>query len=238
MSRLTERLSGATTRILRKAEVDTVIELSDHFRHIDLRGEGLRGASWAAGHKVQVRMDGFTTRTFTPVSWNAEDGATAIVAFVHGHGPGSDWAEALKPGQDCQLLGPRKSLNLDDIRGEPIFVGDETSFALALAWRVAHPERPRALHIFEVDDRDESADVLDRLGVLGVRLVVKDENRHLGELAAVVRDAARADARATLVLSGKAQTIGVMRATLKSAGIVGRDIRVKAYWDENRKGLD
>ncbi len=41
-----------------------------------------------------------------------------------------------------------------------------------------------------------------------------------------------------LVLTGRAQSIRRVRATLKERGTHRGQVMVKAYWDENRAGLD
>ena len=59
-----------------------------------------------------------------------------------------------------------------------------------------------------------------------------------GETYDVALEAARTNPAAPLVISGRAQTIAVVRRALKHAGLNGRPTTVKAYWDENRAGLD
>lgn len=76
--------------LMRPARVAAVETLSPHFWLVDLEGEALRDVAWAVGQKVQVAMGtGLTARTYTPMSWDADRGATRILAFSHGDGPGS-----------------------------------------------------------------------------------------------------------------------------------------------------
>ena len=104
------------------------------FRRVQFGGDALRGVSWTPGSKIQLRIEGFTNRTFTPMSWDAETGLTSVLAFVHGEGPGSALVAALEAGSACQFLGPRGSLDLTSVAGVPLFVGDETSIGLSSAW--------------------------------------------------------------------------------------------------------
>lgn len=53
----------------------------------------------------------------------------------------------------------------------------------------------------------------------------------------MVIDAACTTPAASLVITGRAQTVHMIRGALKEASIT-RTVRVKAYWDTNRAGLD
>lgn len=242
MNLVTKTLADTTARVLlRSAKITAVTDHGPHFRSIELSGDGLRNATWVPGDKVQVRSNsvGFTLRTYTPICWDANRGSTRLLAYAHGLGPGSEWITVAVPGRQCQLLGPRRSLALDGLVGPIIFVGDETSFALVAAWQTANPtERPAAL-IFEVNDVEESAGVLDAVGLSSAQLVARDTGAtHLGRLTAATATALRTHANSWLCLTGKAQSIARIRQTLQADELSGRPTRVKAYWDENRSGLD
>jgi ferric-chelate reductase (NADPH) len=239
---ITKTLADTTARVLlRSSEITAATDHGPHFRSIELSGDGLKNATWVPGDKVQVRSnsDGLTLRTYTPTCWDAIRGSTRLLAYAHGLGPGSEWIKAAIPGRQCQLFGPRRSLALDGLGGPIVFVGDETSFAVVAAWQTANPsERPAAL-IFEVNDVEESAGVLDAVGISAAQLVARDTRAtHLGELTAATATALRTHADGSLCLTGKAQSIARIRQTLKVQGLSGRPTRVKAYWDENRSGLD
>lgn len=239
---LTKTLADTTARVLlRSAEITVVTDHGPHFRSIELGGPGLKNTTWVPGDKVQVRSRsaGFTLRTYTPIDWDADRGSTRLLAYAHGAGPGSEWIKAATRGRPCQLLGPRRSLSLDGPAGPIVFVGDETSFAVVAAWQGANPsERPAAV-IVEVNDVEESADVLSAVGIASPQLVAREAGAtHLGQLAAATATALRAEPNGSLCLTGKAQSIARIRQTLKAEGLSGRATRVKAYWDENRSGLD
>lgn len=242
MQRFTKVLADAATNwFFRSSEVTQVRELGEHFRSIELSGDELKGAGWKVGDKVQVRTDdlGLTARTYTPTTWDPELGTTTLLAFVHGDGPGSVWARSAATGERCQIFGPRGSLKLGETTAPLVFVGDETSFALAAAWHGRHPDRPPAAMHFEVTDPDESGDVLRAVGLGAAQLLRRQErDQHVELLSTTVIDVLRTHEDATLCLTGKAQTIATIRRQLKSAGLAGRTTKVKAYWDENRSGLD
>ena len=57
-------------------------------------------------------------------------------------------------------------------------------------------------------------------------------------MAEAVVDVMSARPDAALCLTGRAQTIAFLRRALKAGPVAGRTTLVKAYWDENRTGLD
>jgi ferric-chelate reductase (NADPH) len=242
MNLMTRTVAEAASKVFfRSAEITSVDDYGSHFRSIEISGEALKKASWALGDKLQVRMDqeGLTTRTYTPTWWDTDKGATRLLTYGHGRGPGSAWIERAAPGRPCQLFGPRSSLKIDDLQGLVAFVGDETSFALVSAWQTQHIGEQPALLVFEVAHADESTEVLDAIGVSPSNVFLRRENAaHVPELAAAVIGQLRRQPETSLCLTGKAQTIAAVRQAVKAAGLSRRPTQVKAYWDENRSGLD
>ena len=147
----------------KKARVSQVETWSDHFRMIELQGEALREVAWAAGQKIQIPVDGMrVARTYTPMAWDTARGLTRFLVYRHGDAPGSDWARTLKPGADCHVIGPRRSMELPNGRHPLVLFGDETAIGLAAAIRAAQPTR--RLEVFlEVGDAEECRFVVDRL---------------------------------------------------------------------------
>src|SRR5271154_3001383 len=136
--------------IFLSAIVCEAVDLSDHFRLIEVSGGSLKHRSWVPGQKVQFHLGNFITRTYTPTAWDAATGVTRFLLFRHGHGPGSSWAASLKKGDACHLFGPRDSLNFVELHGPVIFFGDETSVGAAEALRSLRAESPQHRYIFEV----------------------------------------------------------------------------------------
>jgi NADPH-dependent ferric siderophore reductase len=192
------------------------------------------------GDKLQVRTEGggLTSRTYTPVHWEPTSGSTRLLAYLHGSGPGSTWARTVAPGDTGQVFGPRRSLKLGDVSTPLVVVGDETSFALAAAWNGARPDTPAVATVFEVTDVEPARGVLDTIGIPDARLVARRGDDHMPELTTAVVEALAARPDATLCLTGKAQTIAAIRKALKGTPAGGHPTLVKAYWDENRAGLD
>lgn len=230
------RVTRALLRLMmRPARVAAVETLSPRFRLIDLEGEGLKSVAWLPGQKVQVAIgSGLSSRTYTPMSWDADAGRTRLLAFLQGDGPGSRWAGNLVEGEGCQFLGPRRSLDLSGADGSVVLFGDETSFALATAMQGSSPA---AEIVFEVSDAAESRAVLMAIG-LGRATVIerRDGDAHL---AAIGADLSRHVGRgARFVLTGKAQSIQRVSQALKKSGMASSSVKAKAYWSPGKTGLD
>lgn len=223
--------------LMRPANVTAVETLSPHFRLVDLEGDALRDIAWDAGQKVQVAMgSGLTARTYTPMSWDAGRGATRILTFSHGDGPGSRWASGLQVGDTCQFFGPRRSLDLASLETPVVLFGDETSFGLGAALRDS-PLGGGGTYVFEVTDLAESRPVLEAIGLGDATLI----ERTAGEahLARAETELARlAAGGAHFILTGRASSIQHMSRVLKAAGVGSARVKVKAYWAPGKTGLD
>ena len=93
-------------------------QIGENYRRLTFEGQALTGVDWVPGQKVQIAMsEAFVTRTYTPVEWEAKAGRAAIVGYAHGGGPGSAWLRDIKPGNECDILGPRASIDTRAISG-------------------------------------------------------------------------------------------------------------------------
>ena len=224
--------------LLRNTRVAAVQQVSERFRVIDLEGEALKGAAWAPGHKLQVKVAGpFTARTFTPIVFDAEGGRTRILGYAHGAGPGSDWLRRVQVGDACQVFGPHRSLALGHLAGPVVLHGDETSFGLAAAVVAAMAGREGPRCVFEVESRAESALALQALGVGAAVLVERSDEALRMQAASELWSQCSGDGT-LFVLTGRAQSIQQARQALKARGVPGSRIVSKAYWAPGKAGMD
>lgn len=232
-------IGGVLGRFLfRDASVERVRDLSPHFRWLELAGDGLRGAAWSAGDKVQVFLPRVGMRTYTPLGWDTARGATQLLVYLHGQGPGAEWGRAVRAGDRCQFFGPRGSLPLASLQGPVVLFGDETSFGVAHALRTLRAGGDGVEQVFEVSSRPESEAVLGELGLARSAVLERQPGeRHLGAVAERLQSALRERPGAWLVMTGRAQAIQQLRGQLRQAG-VGAGQKVKAYWSLGKAGLD
>jgi ferric-chelate reductase (NADPH) len=213
MSRLHDLVADTVSnRLFRAMRVTEVSDLGP-FREISLTSV----ASWTPGDKIQLRVarDGLTMRTYTPVRRETTTGDITILVYLHGAGPGSAWAQDVAADDTVQVVGPRRSIDLTRFTSAPIFVGDETSVGLRVAWTAAHPDLHPVRDIFEV-----GADSPIALRVLGLEplLVTREEaDDHLPTLVEQVAAAAAEHRESPLILTGRSTTIAAIRGALKAA---------------------
>lgn len=230
------RIDQALRRLLmRPAAVIANEELTDRFRLITIEGPALAGVAWTPGQKLQVAMgSAFMTRTYTPIEWNPVAGRTCILGYAHGDGPGSDWVRNTRPGDACDLFGPRGSLDTSRLPGPLAVFGDET--AIGLAYAISRRHIFVSSH-FEVDDADAACQVAEQLGLGRISLYPRRAGEtHLAGMEAALPGLIASGA--SFVLAGKAATIQRLRHALKALAVPGDRVLTKAYWAPGKKGLD
>ena len=207
-------------------------------REISLTSITPRVTSWTPGDKIEARLteDGLTMRTYTPFRWDNATGDTAILVYLHGAGPGSVWAQNVAADDSVQVVGPRRSIDLTRFTSAPIFVGDETSVGLRVAWTAAHPDLHPVRDIFELGADSPSA--LRALGLEPMLVTREEADDHLPSLVEQVVATAAEHHESPLILTGRSTTIAAIRGALKAAGHAQRRTRVRTYWDPRRTGLD
>lgn len=237
MGRAPGRLSQTLVRLLmRRAKVVSTEVLAERFSLVTLEGPQLAGARWAPGQKIQVAMgSAFVARTYTPMTWEAQ-GRTRILGYAHGEGPGADWLRSLEPGVDCDIFGPRASLDVEGFPGPLAVFGDETSMGLAYALAMQNPARSVACAL-EVADLDAAGQVADRLGLSKAALFRRRaDDAHLETMTEAL--ASLASVGASFVLTGRAGAIQRVRSGLKARGGAQGRVLTKAYWAPGKTGLD
>ena len=232
------RLDTMLRRLLmRRATVSAREQIAERFHLVTLEGEALRGASWVPGQKVQIAMaEPFVTRTYTPIDWEASAGRTRVLCYAHGDGPGSAWARDARPGQECDVFGPRGSIDPGPTPRPLAIFGDETSIGLAHAL-VSRSPSPSATCHFEVDDADAVGQALTRLRLPDATLYVRRPgDAHVEGMVAAARSLAATGV--AFVLTGKAGTVQRLRQGLRSAEVSAPIIDTKVYWAPGKVGLD
>ena len=212
--------------LFRHGEVSGVVKLSAHFTRIEVSGAELARAPFTPGDKVQVFFEGVGMRTYTPVTW-ASEGRTWFVGYAHGEGPGANWVRTVKVGDAVALFGPRRSIDVSDVKGPVVVVGDETSLAVAAALSRAQPGRV-VTAVFEAGDVEEVREVARSLELTHVSVVAR------GDVETMANNlGAQLALGAVPVFTGRAATIQALKKVRRDAGG-----KTKAYWAEGKRGLD
>jgi len=236
MTGLAGRLADlAVGAMLHSARVTGLSRLSPQFMRVELAADAFRKATWVPGAKLQFRprRGSMAMRTYTPVRWDAAQGVTELIAYTHGDGPAAQWFGQVTHDQACEVFGPRRSIDLREAAAPVLFVGDESSVALACALRTVTGD---VSHLFEASDPAGLAAVLDQVGIAGrVAVVAKSADR--ADLLTQARDAATG-APYTLLVTGDAATVHAVRRDSRDWQHRPRQVTGKAYWAEGRTGLD
>lgn len=224
--------------LFKDVHTSAITDLADGFRLIQFGGSSLTNVAWEAGDKIQIYLPGKGMRTYTPMAWDAARGTAELLVYVHGSSPGAAWGKGLSASDTWQFFGPRRSIRAGDLANDVVLFGDETSFAVARALGEAKRANGRVRCVFEVNDARAAEDALSKLGLTeSVSFERRSADAHLSEVAEALTAALAARADASLVMTGKAQSIQTLRARLKERGAL-RGGKVKAYWSVGKTGLD
>ncbi len=220
----------------------TVTEVSDpsaHFRFLTLRSEVFKNRDWNPGDKIRVVVDQAELRTYTPFDWDPIAGTVRLLAYRRGEGAASRWLKGLRSGDSCQVLGPQRSTALAKLQRPAVFIGDETSFALAQAVKNTSGRSTDMHFLFEVSSAAESQPVLWDMS-LGEYTVVERaaDDAHLETLNRRLLDLLVGRAPRQFVFSGKSSTIHHLSRSLKMQGRTPSQLMVKAFWAPGKQGLD
>lgn len=237
------RISRTLIRLMMKhACVASSEAIGDRFRLITLEGPELRGVEWIAGEFVQIAMgSAFRARSYTPIDWDREAGLTRILGYVHGggdgDGPGGAWLADVRPGDECDFFGPRRSLDVRHIAGPIVLCGDETAIGLGHALIHENPSRRVICH-FEADDAAASGEAAATLGIAAACAfhARRAGDAHLAALEDSLAEGIAANAH--FVLSGKVGTVQRLRQALRQRGVSSARILPKAYWAPGKAGMD
>ena len=224
---------------MRRSRVESIEALHPKFRLITLSGEALKNVAWTPGDKVQIQLGGWVMRTYTPLEWDANEGRTRILVYLHAEGPGTEWARTLRVGDSCALFGPRKSVDLTQLRRPAILFGDETSFGLARSLGGTDGQAEGVAFLFELSTPQESLAALEHLRISNVSACVRTrDDSHWLEVQSQMRRLLAAHRPVEFVLTGKSTSVQRLRNFLKLEGVSASRIRSRAYWAPGRKGLD
>ena len=225
--------------LFRQSTIREVSDAGPRLRRLTLGGDDLRPVSAQPGDKLQVFLPDAGMRTYTPVRWDSRQGTVELLVYLHGDStPGARWGRQAKVGDTCQFFGPRSSVPLTEMTGPVVLFGDETSFALAHSLALLRPDDARVSYVFEVSSAADAAATLPALG-LGAATVIerKGSSLHLAAVADALAKALQAHPDARTVMTGQAQSIQALRASLGERGLKPSG-KNKAYWSVGKSGLD
>lgn len=214
------------TITLERSRVVSNERLSPHFQFITIKGKSLKRTNWLPGQKIQVKLKDDEIRSYTPSSWNKEDGSFQTLVYMHGKGPGALWARDVKTNTKVTVLGPKTSLVIAPEVEHVLFFGDETTFGLAHALKTYNKELQYNF-FFESSDINESLPVLKRLNLQDSKLFGISE---LEKISSEIKSIFNSNKKTQITLSGKQQSIIALRELLYTKDLPKEIIGTKVYW--------
>jgi ferric-chelate reductase (NADPH) len=201
-------------------------KLSPHFHLLTIKGSELKKIEWIAGQKVKLSINQDESRSYTPLSWDSQNGIMKTLIYTCEQGPGAVWARDVHPQTKVSVHGPKSSVVVDRAFKNVLFFGDETTFGLAHALKKNTPEVNFHFY-FETAHIEEAQSILKTLELNGSKLSGLNQfesiSKSMLEKYIVVKDA-------RIILAGKQQSIVALREHLYSLAIPPEIISKKVYW--------
>lgn len=183
-----------------------------------------------AGRPVRRR---YTARALRPETLELD-----IDVVLHGHGPGSTWGLAARPGDALTFTGPRGRIVLAPVAWH-LLIADEAGLPAVAALLEQAPANARLSAVLEVHDAAERM-ILAGPAATKVHWAARD-GRPAGRpdtiLAALAQTELPADAGATgevWILAESRAGIAI-RDALTDRGVPRAAIHVKGYWNTGRE---
>jgi NADPH-dependent ferric siderophore reductase len=219
-------------------EVVAVRDLTPRMRRVQLTSPDLTRFDYLAGQDMALtfrRGDAQPVRRRYTIRHFDRDQRRLDLDFVlHGDGPGMRWAQAARPGDSIEVVGPRGKITLVHDAAWHLFAGDASAVPGALAMMEALARDVPAVAFLQVDGREErqSAD-----GHRGRQITWRYELPAAngdGSLMAALAEATLPVGRGHAYLAGEVALVSALKTTLLARGWSSEDIAAKAYWNRGR----
>jgi NADPH-dependent ferric siderophore reductase len=219
-------------------EVAAVRDLTPRMRRVRLTSPDLDRFDYVAGQDMALtfRRDDAppVRRRYTIRHYDRDRHVLDLDFVLHGDGPGMRWAQAARPGDSIEVVGPRGKITPVRDAAWHLFAGDATAVPAALAMMEALPHHMPALAFLQVDDREERQSVDGSRGQGITWYYEQQPPRGAADLVAAVAGAALPPGRGHAYLGGEVALVTALKATLVSRGWAPEDISAKAYWNRGR----
>lgn len=188
-----------------------------------------------AGNVIEFRVTDTEFRHYTPSFFDAGKGICEVLFYLHGKGPGSEWAEKIRVGDTTRLLGPGGKIKFDDQVSQHLCFGDETSLGLMKCLSDEAAKRNDLCQCIAELDSPHSGwpDLLE----LKCMTVSKDAAESAREAIGRIEEYHNHFSETAFYLTGNAKSIQAIRKHLTGKGVSGRRIHTEPYWAMGKAGL-
>jgi len=213
--------------------VRAVESLSPRMRRITLCGPGLVDRHWPLACDIAVVLPGSDgrelRRRYTVRS--VVDDALIIDAVLHGHGPGSSWAQGVAVGDPVSFFGPRGEVPLTSA-GRVLALTDESGLPAIGAVAEALGASSSLTVLAEVANPEERYPLPDGVDVTWIVRAEHSPGTPDLLLAAIEETPPRSDFAYVL---GESRAIVMIRDELTRFGIGREAVYAKGYWNLNSR---
>jgi NADPH-dependent ferric siderophore reductase len=223
---------------LRHAVVTHTTMITDELKQVTFKGE-FDHENFLPGKIVQFRVDDTNFRHYTLSSFNKQQGLCSVIFYLHGNGPGSEWADNLSIGQEVRFRAGQGTLKYNEQGKHHFFFGDETSIGLfnwykTTALACSH----EYFGVLELKQTQETAlnslkimidNVCSSMAAPAVKAIEWMDEMH--------PDCWNNWKGATFYLAGRALSVSRFRRYLLLKEVPPRQIHTAAYWADGKRGL-
>lgn len=230
---------GDTMELAFKSQIHPVkvseIELLDEkLKRIRFTSERLKQLQWLPGQEIEFRVSDQDYRHYTPCNWNIEEGYTDVIFYLHGQGPGSDWAEKRQPGDQLKMIGPGGKFTLIPAARQYVFLGDETTIGLFLAMQQAIGSDAVITGVIESEPFAMKWPAMCGLTLAVCERISDFRGKAIWQW---VSQHVVWDEHTVFYISGHAGSIQLLKKELLAKGIHHAQVKTKPYWATGKKGL-
>jgi NADPH-dependent ferric siderophore reductase len=218
------------------ATVAEVRTLSPRMRRIVLAAPEIAGQTWPLACDIAVVLagpDGREVRRRYTVRSSAGE-QLVLDAVLHGHGPGSSWAQALEPGRQVSFFGPRGEVPLPPADWL-LALTDEAGLPAIGALAEAAATAGRGLRVLaEIAEESERYPLPPSTEV---HWLARD-GRPAGSpelLLAALEQVQPGSGPGYAYLLGESRAVVVVRDELSRLGLSRSEVYAKGYWNLNSR---
>lgn len=234
---LADTMTTAATPRLRQAVVANIAMITDSLKQVTFRGD-FDHENFLPGKVVRFKVNDVHFRHYTLSSFNKQQGLCTVLFYLHGNGPGSQWASGLQTGQQVAFCSGECRMYYNWKAKHHFFFGDETSIGLfnwykTTALACSH----EYFGVLELQPQHEPALAALKLMVDWVPGSMEAPAKHAITWMEEMHPDCWANWKgATYYLAGRAKSISRFKHYLLNKGVEPKQLRMDVYWEEEDGG--
>lgn len=224
--------------LMHPVEVQSIQQIAPQLKRIRFVGD-LSTVTYQPGQVIEFRVNETSFRHYTPSALNKEEGWCDVLFYLHGKGPGSQWANQLVPGDATKLIGPGGNMHFEQKTSYHFVFGDASALGLALVLQeTAEAVGHEFLCLLELTETQQ-----DWAHRIGLDADVIRPSTHpialpaLQEIESWTSPFWQTWQQAHFYLAGQKASIKAFKHGLRRQNISSHQITTSPYWAKGKKGL-